>query len=199
MALPHPTRRASGTTSAGWPSTPVTTQRPRNRPAPAVEIRETALGTDHPDVAADVAALGRANEAETLYQRALAVLEHTEGADYDLAVLHNNLGLAAAERSDAATAEHHYRRALAIKERLLGSGHADVALTLQNLGVLAADTGHPAEARAHLERALTIFQASLHPDHPKVTDCRATLTSLKSLGQLRTALPAHAVITIECH
>jgi tetratricopeptide (TPR) repeat protein len=160
----------------------VTAEGPARR---AVEIREAALGADHPDVAADVAALAaivaaldRANEAETLYQRALAVLEHTQGADYDLAILHNNLGLAAAERSDTTAAEHHYRRALAIKERLLGPDHPDIAITLQNLGVLAANTGHPAEAHARLERALAIFQASLCRNHPKVTDCRAALASL---------------------
>ena len=37
-----------------------------------------------------------------LYRRALAVFEHTEGADYDLAVLHNNLGVTAAQTGDKA-------------------------------------------------------------------------------------------------
>ena len=52
----------------------------------AVELREAALGSEHPDVAADVAAwaailddLGRVDEAEHAYRRALAVFERTLG------------------------------------------------------------------------------------------------------------------------
>src|SRR5262249_754042 len=59
-------------------------RRARGPPLPrrSVAIREAALGPDHPDVAADVAALaaivaerGRLDEAEALYLRALAVFE----------------------------------------------------------------------------------------------------------------------------
>lgn len=118
-------------------------------------------------------ALGRADEAETLYRRALAVFDSAEGADYDLAVLHNNLGVIAAEQGDEDAAERHYRAALDIKERLLGPDHADVAMTLQNLGVLTED-------RAILERALEIFEATLDPGHPKIAGCRTALGSLST-------------------
>jgi tetratricopeptide (TPR) repeat protein len=144
----------------------------------AVEIREAALGAEHPAVAADVAALaavvdalGRNDEAAALYERAQTVFEATEGADYDFAVLHNNLGVIAADRGEPATAERHYRTALALKERLLGAEHADVAVTLQNLGVLIGDRGL-------VERALRIFESSLASDHPKVRGCRVALGDL---------------------
>ena len=144
----------------------------------AVQIREAALGAEHPAVAADIAAwaavvdaLGRSDEAAARYHRALAVLEHVEGADYDLAVLHNNLGVIAADRGESATAEEHDRVAMALKQRLLGCAHADVAVTLQNLGVLTGD-------RRLVQRALRIFEASLDVDHPKIRDCRAALRDL---------------------
>jgi tetratricopeptide (TPR) repeat protein len=144
----------------------------------AVDIREAALGADHPAVAADVAALaaildalGHSDEAMALYGRALDVFETTEGADYDLAVLHNNLGVMAAERGESASAEEHYRAALALKERLLSRKHPDVAMTLQNLGVLTGD-------RDLVEEALRIFESSLGAEHPKVRECQAALAAL---------------------
>ena len=71
-----------------------------------MEIREAALGPDHPDVAADVAALaalvqeqGRLDEAEALYRGAAAVFEASLGPEsYDLAITWNNLGALEAAR-----------------------------------------------------------------------------------------------------
>jgi len=146
----------------------------------AVEIREVALGPEHPDVAADLLALapvldglGHAGEAANMYARARAILERLGDRDYDLAVLHNNLGVAATERGEPDTARIHYTTALAIKERLLGINHADLALTLHNLGVLVSENGRPDEARALLGRALGIFEASLPAKHPKIVTCQA--------------------------
>jgi len=146
----------------------------------AVQIREAALGSEHPEVAADLLALapvldalGRSNEAADLYARAESILERTPNRDYDRAVLHNNLGVAAMERGDADDAKRHYASALAIKERLLGAHHADLGMTLHNLGALAAMQGQPDEAHALLRRALEIFEATLPADHPKIIACRA--------------------------
>src|SRR5437899_2606067 len=54
----------------------------------SVAIREQALGPDHPEVAADVAALaalldgqGKWDEAEALYRRALAIFERVHGPE----------------------------------------------------------------------------------------------------------------------
>jgi len=150
----------------------------------AVDLHQRLLGPDHPTLAADVAALaavldalGRTEEAEAAYHRALDVLERAEGAEYDLAVLHNNLGVLAASRGNHAGALDHYRQALATKERLLGPDHADVAVSLHNLGVLATDLGDIELAVDALDRALTIFLARLGADHPRTVECRAALRS----------------------
>ena len=60
---------------------------------------------------------------------------------------------------------------MALKERLLGPEHADVAVTLVNLGVMTGD-------RELVERALGILEVSLDAEHPKVRDCRAALRDL---------------------
>ncbi|WP_394838353.1 tetratricopeptide repeat protein [Pendulispora rubella] len=151
----------------------------------AVEIRRAVLGDEHPDVAADrlalapvLEALGRVDEAAELYARVRLLFERTPGREYDLAVLHNNLGVGAAERGDTQTARHHYVTALVIKERLLGEHHADLAMTLHNLGMLSVQCAQWDEARTSLLRALRIFEASLPPEHPKTIVCRTALASI---------------------
>ena len=66
----------------------------------ALAIREKKLGPEHPDVAADAAALaaildgqGKREEAEALFRRALNVFERIYGPHhYEVAVNLNNLG-----------------------------------------------------------------------------------------------------------
>src|SRR5262249_21770199 len=65
-----------------------------------------------------------------------------------------------------AEAEKLYRRAIAIKEKVLGPDHPSVAITLVNLGSMKLDAHQPAEAKALLERALRIQEAALGPEHP---------------------------------
>ncbi|MEM9458727.1 MAG: tetratricopeptide repeat protein [Myxococcota bacterium] len=67
-------------------------------------------------------------------------------------------------------------RALAIRQRALGSDHPDVALSLDSLGSVAYWQGKYEEARDFHRRALAIREKVLGPDHPDVA------TSLNSLG-----------------
>jgi eukaryotic-like serine/threonine-protein kinase len=59
--------------------------------------------------------------------------------------------------------------ALAIRERLRGSGHPEVAATLVRLGALAHLSGH-GDAVALFRRALALREASFGPEHPEVAD-----------------------------
>jgi tetratricopeptide (TPR) repeat protein len=74
--------------------------------------------------------------------------------------------------------ESYYRRALAIKEQLLGPDHPDVAMTLNNLAVLCKARGRYAEAATLYRRALSLFERELGPRHPKVTTCRENYEKL---------------------
>ena len=71
-----------------------------------------------------------------------------------------------------------YRRALSIKEEILGPEHPDVAMTLHNLAALCKATGHQADARSLCERALEIFVRTLGEAHPRTKICRDSCSQL---------------------
>jgi tetratricopeptide (TPR) repeat protein len=156
----------------------------------AVAIRERLLGPDHPDVAADLAALapildaqGKRNEAAALMLRSLAILERTYGPNhYEVAVSLNNLAALRAAEGQTAEARRLYERSLAIKERQLGPRHPDVATTLNNLAVLHKKLGDARTAALLYARALSIFEASLGSEHPKTAACRANYGRLLAIS-----------------
>ena len=157
----------------------------------SVELRERALGPDHPHVAADLAALaaivdgqGHHDEAEGMYERALGIFERTYGPDhYEIAVNLNNLAGVRHAQGRTADAESLYRRALAIKEALLGNDHPDVALSLNNLALLL-EGERAAEAGPLYQRALEIFVSRLDARHPKVIACAKNYAGLlRDLGR----------------
>ena len=144
----------------------------------SVELRERARGPDHPEVAADLAALaaivdgqGRHDEAEGMYERALAIFERTYGSEhYEIAVNLNNLAGVRQAQGRMADAEALYRRAVSIKESLLGRDHPDVGLSLNNLALLL-EGDRAAEAEPLYRRALEILASRLDARHPKIVAC----------------------------
>jgi tetratricopeptide (TPR) repeat protein len=150
----------------------------------AVELREAALGPNHVDVAADVAALaalvegaGRLDEAAALYQRALSVFRRRLGPR------HSEVGLSLAglawvrrRQGDLAAADRLYRQSLAILEPVFGRGHSDVALTLANWASVLRQSGDERRALRLFERALRIFDKNLGPRHPHTRACRAKVS-----------------------
>lgn len=61
-----------------------------------------------------------------------------------------------------------YRRALAIKEQLLGADSPDSALTQNNLGALLIERGQQQAPAIMLEQALAALQQRLPAEHPHV-------------------------------
>lgn len=76
-------------------------------------------------------------------------------------------------RARAESRGAHYRRALAIKHRLLGDDQLDVAVTLNNHAALLIEQQRYGEAEPILRRALAIFERALDPTHPSLDLCRA--------------------------
>jgi tetratricopeptide (TPR) repeat protein len=125
-------------------------------------------------------AIGRAAEAGHLAGAPLAaVMPHLlhavtaagDGAD----------GVAPAEVCDAAAralrragdyrpARPLFERALAIRERVLGSDHPATAISLDNLASLLEDQGEFAACTPLYERALAIRERALGPDHPDTAE-----------------------------
>jgi tetratricopeptide (TPR) repeat protein len=122
---------------------------------------------------------GRYAEAETLHERALAIAEHSVGADHpDVAISLNNLANIHYDRGRYGEAQALHERALAIREKALGSNHPHVAMSLNNLANVHYDQGRYGEAQALYERALTIRERSLEPDHIDIATSLSNLASV---------------------
>jgi hypothetical protein len=90
-------------------------------------------------------------------------------------------------------AEDLYRRALAMKEKLLGPEHPDVAVTLNNLATLYRSQDRLEEAKGLYRRCLSIFKKALDPIHPSLIACTTNYSRL-----LRAAAGAKmAVVTTQ--
>ena len=99
-------------------------------------------------------------------------------ANYAVAL--NNLAIVYKAQGKYADAEGLYRRALAIREKVLGSSHADVAGTLSNLANVYSAQGKYADAEGLYRRALAIYEKALGASHP---DVAGTLNNLALVYQ----------------
>lgn len=92
---------------------------------------------------------------------------------YDLvfvesARLLNEAGHYCFERAQYIEAERLFKRALAIREQLLGPEHPDVAMSFSNLAALFHHQGRYDEAEPLFKRALAIHDRAPEPDHLNV-------------------------------
>ena len=92
----------------------------------------------------------------------------------DTAVALNNLAALYQARGEWKRAEVLYRRALAMKERVLPADHPDIATTANNLAIVCRHRGRPEEASALYGRALEILQRTLGPAHPATVAVRGS-------------------------
>src|SRR5713101_1885368 len=116
-------------------------------------------------------------EAESLYQRSLAIWEKALGPEHpDVAASLNNLAVLYKNQGRYAEAEPLYQRSLAIWEKTLGSEHLKIASSLNNLAVLYKDQGRYAEAEPLYQRSQAIREKALGPEDP------ALATSLNNVA-----------------
>ncbi len=90
----------------------------------------------------------------------------------------NNLASLYHDQGRYADAEPFYKRSLAIKEKVLGPEHPNVATGLNNLALLYDDQGRYAAAEPLYKRSLVIFEKALGPEHPGVATGLNNLASL---------------------
>ena len=145
---------------------------------------EKALGPDHTSTLSTVGNLanllsgqGKLDEAQAMYDRALAGQEKTLGPDHTSTLnTVNNLGGLLKQQGKLDEAQAMYERALVGYERALGPDHPSTLNTVNNLGALLKDQGKLDEAQAMYERALAGYEKVLGPDHPD------TLMSVNNLA-----------------
>ncbi len=139
----------------------------------SLELREAALGSDHPTVisginnlAALFVARGALDEAEPLLQRAMAVtVKRVEATQAELAVNLNNLVRLYVKRGDYSRAEPLVVRLLALK-RPMGPEHPDVAAVLVTLAKLRQSMGQSEAAERLWRRVLAVRQRTLASNDP---------------------------------
>jgi CHAT domain-containing protein/Tfp pilus assembly protein PilF len=84
------------------------------------------------------------------------------------------------------------RRALALRQAVLGARHPDTAVSLNNLALLLEAQGDSAAARPLIEQALAISKEVLGPRHPATARCLNILAGvLESQGDYAGAKPLY--------
>lgn len=121
--------------------------------------------------------LGRLDEAEESFQKALAIYEKT-GDQGSISIVLNNLGSVYKARGQLDKALESYSRALAISEKVFGSEHPDTATTINNLASVYTSMGDLSKAEEYFQRSLMINERIFGNDHPR------TATSLNNLGTI---------------
>jgi Tfp pilus assembly protein PilF len=102
-----------------------------------------------------------------------------EGAEAQTAeLLHRLSGYRHSAFATYAQARALEERALAIREKVLGSAHPNTAASLNDVGFFIERQGYPSQARPFYERALAINEKALGPEHP------ATAWNIDNLGRL---------------
>ncbi|MCY2964436.1 MAG: tetratricopeptide repeat protein [Planctomycetota bacterium] len=130
-------------------------------------------------------------EAEQLYRRALAIDEHSYGAEHArVAIDLNNLAQLLQATNRLSEAEPLMARVVRIFEKSLGENHPNVATALNNLAQLLKATNRLSEAEPLMRRALVIDEHSYGPDHPDVArDLNNLAQLLQATNRLAEAEP----------
>lgn len=112
--------------------------------------------------------LGRLDEAESLFERALAIrIEHQPGSA-ELAESYNNMALLYATIDRHELARDYYDRAIVLRRRVLGEDHPTTSFSLTNLATLLVQIGRAEEALPAFREALAIRRNAFGPKHPAV-------------------------------
>ncbi|ALG66720.1 tetratricopeptide repeat protein [Beggiatoa leptomitoformis] len=117
------------------------------------------------------------NAAKTLYEQILLLRDSQQGS-LELADVLNLLGLIHFQQADYSRAELFYQRALALREKLLGAEHPDVAVSLNNLAKLYMMQANYIQAKPLYERAIQILEKQAIPNNPILRKVQENLALL---------------------
>ncbi len=144
---------------------------------------------------------GHYEQAEPLYQRALATFERVLGPEHPSTLSTvNSLVNLYAEQGKYEQAEPLYQRALATFERVLGPEHPSTLSIVNNLANLYAEQGKYEQAEPLYQRALATFERVLGPEHPSTLSIVNNLAVLyRNQGKYEQAEPLYqrALTTFE--
>ncbi len=149
----------------------------------ALATQEEVLGTGHPrtlatltDLASAHRNLSELDRARELFEEALARHEEALAAgrpDSDPLALAETLeayGQLLKNQRAYREAIGAHRRALEIREAILGPEHPRVGQTLRNLGTVVRYADGVEQGLPYMERAVSILEKALGPNHPSLAD-----------------------------
>ena len=163
-----------------------------------IKIRETTLGTDHPDTASSYNYIGNVymnkgdhDHALEYYMKALEIREKTLGSDHPyIAQSYNNIGNVYSDIGDYNHALDYCMKAFEIMKKILGTNHPNTASSYNNIGIVYSRKGDYDFALKNFIKALEIKEKNLGTYH------RATVSSYNNiawtyhlLGKYEEALP----------
>jgi tetratricopeptide (TPR) repeat protein/DNA-binding CsgD family transcriptional regulator/transcriptional regulator with XRE-family HTH domain len=135
------------------------------------DIRQRVLGTDHPGVALSYNGLGLVywslahyDQAEAMYQQALALLRTLGPEHLYTAVVLLNFGDLACSQKHYEQAERLLQRALVILEQFQDLHHPALALCLSNMGSVYSAQHRYDKAEEVLLRAQAVYEQDLGPN-----------------------------------
>ncbi|MDR0736396.1 MAG: tetratricopeptide repeat protein, partial [Zoogloeaceae bacterium] len=105
-------------------------------------------------------------EADDDFTRAEKIYETLPAGERDYAVIYHNRGFVFDEQGDYNEALEWYRKALDIKEKVLGKDHPDTATTYNNIALVYKAQGEYGKALEEYRKALDILEKVLGKDHP---------------------------------
>ncbi|CAN5748245.1 hypothetical protein BH20VER1_BH20VER1_15490 [soil metagenome] len=135
----------------------------------SLDIRRRVLGSEHPETAQSMAALGeqltaagKTAESDPLLREAVAFFRRAPDKDVaDLkwfAIALNGLGMAQTARGEAAAGEQFLLESLQVSESLSGTDRGLIPVVLNNLSILRGEQGDVAAAIDYLERSLEEYR-----------------------------------------
>ncbi len=164
--------------------------------AQALAVGERHLGANSAELVVPLNELSRLYVRQSAFARAEPLLERLlaiksgKGEDHpDVATALAALAVVRRGLGDDSAAEGLYRRALAIREKVLAPGHMAVVITLEQLSETCAARGNFSEALALLARALPTREQALGVEHATVRGLRTRISALELhvAGEARTA------------
>ncbi len=166
----------------------------------ALFFTQEILGEEHPstatsynNVAYNLNAQGRLQEAEPLFRKALEICERVLGEEHpSTATSYNNVASNLNAQGRLQEAEPLYRKALEICERVLGEEHPSTATSYNNVASNLNAQGRLQEAEPLFRKALEICERVLGEEHPSTaTSYNNVASNLNAQGRLQEAEPLY--------
>jgi tetratricopeptide (TPR) repeat protein len=111
--------------------------------------------------------LGKNDEAEKEFNKALGLLNSSVKSDQEEANLYNYLGVLNWNKGNNELALEHLNRSLSIRQRLYSNDNEEIAACYNDLGLVYASMGKTEEAYKNYKEAQKIYEKVYGTNHPK--------------------------------